>query len=65
METLAKVVVVWVLVNIIVPGGDGSPAIPLDYGETLVLLTDGVTEAANNNEFPGKFKARLAMPYPS
>jgi sigma-B regulation protein RsbU (phosphoserine phosphatase) len=25
-----------------------SPAIPLDYGETLVLLTDGVTEAANN-----------------
>jgi phosphoserine phosphatase RsbU/P len=27
-----------------------SPAIPLDYGETLVLLTDGVTEAANNDE---------------
>ena len=27
-----------------------SPAIPLDYGETLVLLTDGVTEAANNAE---------------
>jgi phosphoserine phosphatase RsbU/P len=27
-----------------------SPAIPLDYGETLVLLTDGVTEAANKDE---------------
>jgi sigma-B regulation protein RsbU (phosphoserine phosphatase) len=27
-----------------------SPAIPLDYGETLVLFTDGVTEAANNDE---------------
>ncbi len=27
-----------------------SPAISLDYGETLVLLTDGVTEAANNDE---------------
>lgn len=26
-----------------------SPAIPLEYGETLVLLTDGVTEAANND----------------
>ena len=26
-----------------------SPAIPLDYGETLVLLTDGVTEAADND----------------
>lgn len=26
-----------------------SPAIPLDYGETLVLLTDGVTEASNND----------------
>jgi sigma-B regulation protein RsbU (phosphoserine phosphatase) len=27
-----------------------SPAIPLDYGETLVLFTDGITEAANNDE---------------
>jgi phosphoserine phosphatase RsbU/P len=27
-----------------------SPAISLDYGETLILLTDGVTEAANNSE---------------
>jgi PAS domain S-box-containing protein len=27
-----------------------SPAIPLDYGDILVLLTDGVTEAADNNE---------------
>jgi sigma-B regulation protein RsbU (phosphoserine phosphatase) len=29
-----------------------SPAIPLDYGETLVFLTDGVTEAGNNDEAP-------------
>jgi sigma-B regulation protein RsbU (phosphoserine phosphatase) len=27
-----------------------SPAIPLDYGGALVLLTDGVTEAANNDD---------------
>ncbi len=27
-----------------------GPTIPLDYGETLVLLTDGVTEAANSDE---------------
>jgi len=36
-----------------------SPAIPLDYGETLVLLTDGVTEAANKNE--SQFGARRAL----
>ena len=29
-----------------------SPAIPLDYGETLAFLTDGVTEAENNDEAP-------------
>ena len=29
-----------------------GPAIPLDYGETLVLLTDGVTEAAYNDDAP-------------
>jgi serine phosphatase RsbU (regulator of sigma subunit) len=29
-----------------------SPAIALDYGETLVFLTDGVTEAGNNDEAP-------------
>jgi PAS domain S-box-containing protein len=27
-----------------------SPPLPLDYGETLVFLTDGVTEAANTDE---------------
>jgi sigma-B regulation protein RsbU (phosphoserine phosphatase) len=27
-----------------------SPAIPLEYGEILVFFTDGVTEAANNDE---------------
>jgi phosphoserine phosphatase RsbU/P len=27
-----------------------SPAVPVCYGETLVLLTDGVTEAANKGE---------------
>jgi sigma-B regulation protein RsbU (phosphoserine phosphatase) len=27
-----------------------SPAISMDYGDILVLLTDGVTEAADNNE---------------
>jgi len=38
-----------------------SPAIPLDYGETLVLLTDGVTEAANNNE--AQFGADRALEF--
>ena len=38
-----------------------SPAIPLDYGETLVLLTDGVTEAANNGE--AQFGADRALEF--
>jgi sigma-B regulation protein RsbU (phosphoserine phosphatase) len=38
-----------------------SPAIPLDYGETLVLLTDGVTEAANNDE--AQFGAGKALEF--
>jgi sigma-B regulation protein RsbU (phosphoserine phosphatase) len=38
-----------------------SPGIPLDYGETLVLLTDGVTEAANNVE--AQFGADRALEF--
>jgi sigma-B regulation protein RsbU (phosphoserine phosphatase) len=38
-----------------------SPAIPLDYGETLVLLTDGVTEAANNDD--AQFGADRALEF--
>ncbi|MEK7408438.1 MAG: PP2C family protein-serine/threonine phosphatase [Acidobacteriota bacterium] len=38
-----------------------SPAISLDYGETLVLLTDGVTESANNSESP--FGAHRALEF--
>ena len=38
-----------------------SPAIPLNYGETLVLLTDGVTEAANNDE--AQFGAGKALEF--
>jgi sigma-B regulation protein RsbU (phosphoserine phosphatase) len=38
-----------------------SPAISLDYGETLVLLTDGVTEAANNDE--AQFGADKALEF--
>jgi sigma-B regulation protein RsbU (phosphoserine phosphatase) len=38
-----------------------SPAIPLDYGETLVLLTDGVTEAANNDK--AQFGADRALEF--
>ena len=38
-----------------------SPAIPLDYGETLVLFTDGVTEAANNGE--AQFGADRALEF--
>jgi sigma-B regulation protein RsbU (phosphoserine phosphatase) len=38
-----------------------SRAIPLDYGETLVLLTDGVTEAANDGE--AQFGAGRALEF--
>ncbi len=38
-----------------------SPAIPLDHGETLVLLTDGVTEAANDAE--AQFGAGKALEF--
>ena len=38
-----------------------SPAIRLDYGETLVLLTDGVSEAANSDE--GQFGADRALEF--
>jgi sigma-B regulation protein RsbU (phosphoserine phosphatase) len=38
-----------------------SPAIPLDYGETLVLLTDGVTEATNSDE--AQFGAERALEF--
>jgi sigma-B regulation protein RsbU (phosphoserine phosphatase) len=38
-----------------------SPAIPLDYGETLVLLTDGVTEAANSDQ--AQFGAEGALEF--
>jgi len=38
-----------------------SPAVSLDYGETLVLLTDGVTEAANNDE--AQFGADKALEF--
>ncbi|MGD1102281.1 MAG: SpoIIE family protein phosphatase [Terriglobia bacterium] len=38
-----------------------SPAISLDYGETLVLLTDGVTEAANEDE--AQFGADRALEF--
>jgi len=38
-----------------------SPAIPLDYGETLVLLTDGVTEAVNKDE--AQFGAGKALEF--
>jgi sigma-B regulation protein RsbU (phosphoserine phosphatase) len=38
-----------------------SPAIPLGYGETLVLLTDGITEAANNVE--AQFGADSALEF--
>jgi sigma-B regulation protein RsbU (phosphoserine phosphatase) len=38
-----------------------SPAVPLDYGGTLVLLTDGVTEAANN--YNAQFGADRALEF--
>jgi sigma-B regulation protein RsbU (phosphoserine phosphatase) len=38
-----------------------SPAIPLDCGETLVFLTDGVTEAANTDE--AQFGADRALEF--
>jgi sigma-B regulation protein RsbU (phosphoserine phosphatase) len=38
-----------------------SPAMPLGYGETLVLLTDGITEAANNVE--AQFGADRALEF--
>ena len=38
-----------------------SPAIPLDYGDTLVLLTDGVTEAANKDD--AQFGAARALEF--
>jgi len=38
-----------------------GPAISLDYGETLVLLTDGVTEAANIDEV--QFGAEKAIEF--
>ena len=38
-----------------------SPAIPLDYGDTLVFLTDGVTEAANRDDV--QFGAARALEF--
>jgi sigma-B regulation protein RsbU (phosphoserine phosphatase) len=38
-----------------------APAIQLDYGETLVLLTDGVTEAANSGD--AQFGAGRALEF--
>ena len=38
-----------------------SPAVPLDYEETLVLLTDGVTEAANGDQV--QFGAERALEF--
>lgn len=38
-----------------------SPAVPLDYEETLVLLTDGVTEAANGDQ--AQFGAEGALEF--
>jgi len=38
-----------------------SPAIPLDYGEILVMLTDGVTEAADSYE--AQFGAGRALEF--